>query len=77
MVLPRVATPSAGVKTLHPAGHEGVADVYATFQANDDAELKLALYTRQDAHQPEDVEVFTRVIFDICNNRPATRAGAP
>ena len=47
----RVATPSAGVKTLHSAGQEGAAYVYATFQANDDPVLKLALYTRQDSQE--------------------------
>lgn len=45
-----VASPAAGVKTLHPAGQDEAAYVYATFQANDDPALKLALYTRRDTH---------------------------
>jgi hypothetical protein len=42
----RVATPSSGRKTLRPEGRNGTPFVYATFQANDDPALKLALYTR-------------------------------
>jgi len=42
----RVATPSSGRKTLRLDGQEGTAFIYATFQANDDPALKLALYTR-------------------------------
>ena len=49
----QIATPSAGIKTLHPTGQDGAAYAYATFQANDDPALKLALYTRRDAHKPE------------------------
>lgn len=42
----RVATPSSGKKTLQSGGRDGVPFVYATFQANDDPALKLALYSR-------------------------------
>jgi transcriptional regulator with XRE-family HTH domain len=42
----RVATPSSGTKTLQSGGRDGLAFVYATFQANDDPALKLALYSR-------------------------------
>lgn len=42
----RVATPSSGRKTLRPEGGNATPFVYATFQANDDPDLKLALYTR-------------------------------
>ncbi len=42
----RVATPSSGQKTLRPEGQSGTSFVYATFQANDDPALKLALYSR-------------------------------
>lgn len=42
----RVATPSSGRKTLRLGGQGGTAFDYATFQANDDPALKLALYTR-------------------------------
>lgn len=41
----RVATPSSGRKTLRLEGQDGTAFDYATFQANDDPALKLALYT--------------------------------
>jgi transcriptional regulator with XRE-family HTH domain len=43
----RVATPSSGRKTLRLAGENGTPFVYATFQANDDPALKLALYARE------------------------------
>ncbi len=42
----RVATPSSGKKTLQSGDRDGVPFVYATFQANDDPALKLALYSR-------------------------------
>jgi len=42
----RVATPSSGRKMLLSEGHDGTSFVYATFQANDDPALKLAVYTR-------------------------------
>lgn len=42
----RVATPSSGRKTLRPGRKNELPFVYATFQANDDPALKLALYTR-------------------------------
>lgn len=42
----RVATPSSGRKTLRPGRQNELPFVYATFQANDDPALKLALYTR-------------------------------
>ncbi|WP_242098662.1 helix-turn-helix domain-containing protein [Sphingomonas sp. CROZ-RG-20F-R02-07] len=42
-----VASPSAGTKTLHSSGRDGATYVYASFQANDDPALKLALYTRR------------------------------
>ncbi len=41
-----VASPSAGTKTLHSSSRDGATYVYASFQANDDPALKLALYTR-------------------------------
>ena len=41
-----VATPSAGLKVLNPAGSADETYAYASFQANDDPDLKLALYTR-------------------------------
>ncbi|UDL94070.1 helix-turn-helix transcriptional regulator [Lichenihabitans sp. PAMC28606] len=44
----RVATSSSGSKTLQPEGRNGTRFIYATFQANDDPALKLALYTRVD-----------------------------
>lgn len=42
----RIATPSSGRKTLRLDGKDRTDFVYATFQANDDPALKLALYTR-------------------------------
>ncbi|WP_420137443.1 helix-turn-helix transcriptional regulator [Sphingomonas sp.] len=42
----QVATPSSGRKTLRLKGQTATAFDYATFQANDDPALKLALYTR-------------------------------
>ncbi|WP_419827542.1 helix-turn-helix transcriptional regulator [Sphingomonas sp.] len=44
-----VASPSAGTKTMHLSGQGGAAYVYASFQANDDPALKLALYTRRNS----------------------------
>lgn len=41
-----IGSPSAGTKTLHPAGRTSTRYVYATFQFNDDPALKLALYKR-------------------------------
>lgn len=43
-----VAAPSSGAKTLHGAGGAGVRFEYATFQANDDPSLKLALYVERN-----------------------------
>ena len=48
-----VATPSAGIKTLHRSGHGKATFVYATFQANDDPALKLALYARQNLRESD------------------------
>jgi len=42
----RVATPLSGRKTLRLDGRNGTCFDYASFQANDDPALKLALYTR-------------------------------
>lgn len=42
----RVAIPSSGEKTLQSGDRKGTPFVYATFQANDDPALKLALYSR-------------------------------
>ncbi|WP_419826460.1 helix-turn-helix transcriptional regulator [Sphingomonas sp.] len=46
----QVASPAAGTKTLHSTGRNGKMYIYASFQANDDPALKLALYTRWTAH---------------------------
>ena len=45
-----VATPSAGLKVLRPKAGGVETYAYASFQANDDPRLKLALYTRVDPH---------------------------
>ena len=42
-----VASPSAGTKTLQTMGGTDARYIYASFQANDDPALKLALYTRR------------------------------
>ena len=47
----RVTSSSAGTKTLHTTDPSGTTYVYASFQANDDPALKLALYTRRHAGQ--------------------------
>ena len=43
-----VAAPSSGAKMLHGAGEAAVRFEYATFQANDDPSLKLALYVERN-----------------------------
>jgi len=43
----RVTVPSSGRKTLRLAESNGITFIYATFQANDDPALKLALYARE------------------------------
>ena len=43
-----VASPVSGTKTLHRGGGVGVRFEYATFQANDDASLKLSLYVERN-----------------------------
>ncbi|WP_419825681.1 helix-turn-helix domain-containing protein [Sphingomonas sp.] len=45
----RVTSSSAGSKTLHTTDRKEAMYLYASFQANDDPALKLALYTRRHA----------------------------
>ena len=47
-----VGAPGSGAKTLHGSGDAVVRFEYATFQANDDPSLKLALYVeRNELHE--------------------------
>ena len=43
-----VAASSSGAKTLHVSSDAAVRFEYATFQANDDPSLKLALYVERN-----------------------------